>query len=51
MRARGLTNGEAGCRMRCSEQTVKNHVQRVYEKLGVRNIVEACIAMGWLDIP
>jgi DNA-binding CsgD family transcriptional regulator len=33
------------------EQTARNHMQHVYQKLGVRNIVEACLAMGWLDVP
>jgi DNA-binding CsgD family transcriptional regulator len=51
LRARGFTNGEAGCMLGMREQTARNHMQHVYQKLGVRNIVEACLAMGWLDVP
>ena len=51
LRAQGLTSGEIGARVHRSEQTVKNHVQRAYDKLGVRNIVEAMHAMGWVDVP
>lgn len=34
-----------------SEQTVKNHMQIVYRKLGVTSRTQAAMAMGWLIIP
>jgi DNA-binding NarL/FixJ family response regulator len=33
--ARGRTNGEIAARLFLAEKTVKNHVNRIYSKLGV----------------
>jgi DNA-binding NarL/FixJ family response regulator len=35
--AGGHTNGEIAARLFLAEKTVKNHVRRIYSKLGVRN--------------
>ena len=37
MIAGGLTNGEIAARLFLAEKTVKNHVRRIYSKLGVHN--------------
>jgi DNA-binding NarL/FixJ family response regulator len=39
--AQGLTNGEIAERFVLSEKTVKNHVNRIYSKLGATNRVQA----------
>ena len=45
--ADGQTNGEIAARLFLAEKTVKNHVRRIYSKLGVGNR-RAAIAY-WLD--
>jgi DNA-binding CsgD family transcriptional regulator len=37
MIAGGHTNGEIAARLFLAEKTVKNHVRRIYSKLGVHN--------------
>jgi DNA-binding NarL/FixJ family response regulator len=37
MIAGGLTNGEIATHLFLAEKTVKNHVRRIYSKLGVHN--------------
>jgi DNA-binding NarL/FixJ family response regulator len=39
----GLSNREIGVRVHLSENTVKTHLQGIYEKLEVRNRVEAAL--------
>jgi len=49
--AEGLENREVGSRLCISENTVKNHLARIYGKLKVSNRVQAALAcerMGWL---
>jgi DNA-binding NarL/FixJ family response regulator len=49
--AEGCENREIGERLCISENTVKNHLARIYEKLKVSNRVQAalsCERMGWL---
>ena len=41
--AQGKLNKEIASKLRISEQTVKNHIQRVFEKWACRNRVEAAI--------
>jgi DNA-binding NarL/FixJ family response regulator len=38
--AQGLTNNEISLRLSVSEHTIKNHLFRVYEKLGISSRVE-----------
>ena len=45
--AGGHTNGEIAARLFLAEKTVKNHVRRIYSKLGVHNL-SAAIA-HWLS--
>jgi len=40
---RGGTNREIAARLGLREQTVKNHLSRVFRKVGVRNRVELAI--------
>ena len=40
---RGATNKEIAARLGLREQTVKNHLSRVFRKVGVRNRVELAI--------
>jgi DNA-binding CsgD family transcriptional regulator len=47
MIAGGHTNGEIATHLFLAEKTVKNHVRRIYSKLGVRNR-PAAIA-HWLE--
>lgn len=42
--AEGLTNRDIGVRLHISENTVKNHLRRVHEKLGVRSRTEAVVS-------
>jgi DNA-binding NarL/FixJ family response regulator len=47
--ARGLTNKEIAAHLNLSEQTVKNHIHRVLQKVGATDrltIVEACRELG-----
>ncbi len=42
----GLTNKEIASRLCLSERTVKNHVHRIFRKVGVRDrmtMVERCV--------
>jgi DNA-binding NarL/FixJ family response regulator len=39
--AQGLTNGQIARRCYLSEKTVKNHVNRIFSKLGVTSRAEA----------
>ena len=43
--AEGLTNKEIGKRLVLSEKTVKHYMTSILDKLGVRNRVEAVMAM------
>jgi len=48
----GLTNKEIGARLNLSERTIKNHVYRIFRKLGVRDrmaMVERCQADAATD--
>jgi DNA-binding NarL/FixJ family response regulator len=50
--ARGKSNREIGEVLYLSETTVKRHLSRVYEKLGVRSRGEAtskALAEGWFS--
>jgi DNA-binding NarL/FixJ family response regulator len=38
--AQGLTNKEISARLSLSEHTIKNHLFRIYEKLGISSRVE-----------
>ena len=42
--ARGLTNKQIGVTLNISDRTVQNHLQSVFEKLGVRSRTEAVTA-------
>jgi DNA-binding NarL/FixJ family response regulator len=42
--ARGLTNKQIGVMLNISDRTVQNHLQSVFEKLGVRSRTEAVTA-------
>jgi DNA-binding NarL/FixJ family response regulator len=42
--ARGLTNKQIGVALNISDRTVQNHLQSVFEKLGVRSRTEAVTA-------
>ena len=41
--ARGRSNRQVADRLQISEQTVKNHIQSIFRKLGVDNRVELAI--------
>ena len=43
MLMRGGTNKEIAARLGLREQTVKNHLSRVYRKIGARNRLELAI--------
>jgi two-component system nitrate/nitrite response regulator NarL len=43
--AKGQTNRQIGRRLNLSEHTVKNHLYRVYEKVGVRSRLELAVLM------
>lgn len=51
LRARGFTFKEIADQMCLSEGTVKVHISNAYGRLGVMNLAEAFIALGWLVIP
>ena len=44
--ARGLTSREIADTLVVSSRTVENHLQRAYEKLGVRGRPELAAALG-----
>jgi DNA-binding NarL/FixJ family response regulator len=41
--ARGLDNGEIAARLRLSEKTVRNHITRVLDKIGVEHRYQAIV--------
>jgi DNA-binding NarL/FixJ family response regulator len=43
MKADGLSNKEIALKLSISEQTVKNHVSAMLNKLGVRNSISAVV--------
>jgi DNA-binding NarL/FixJ family response regulator len=48
----GESNGEIAVRLGIAERTVKNHLEHVYGKLGVRDRTQAvvrAISLGWFD--
>jgi DNA-binding CsgD family transcriptional regulator len=50
--ARGLTYADAAREQQCSVSTVRSHLQRAYQRLGVSTIAQAlavCMKVGWLD--
>ena len=47
----GDTLAVTGSRLGISEQTVKNHCERVHRKLGVTGNLATFIALGWLKVP
>ena len=51
LRAEGLTSVQVAWRLQISEQTVKNHMRRVFLKLGVDNLIEAMWVEGWVKLP
>jgi DNA-binding CsgD family transcriptional regulator len=42
---------EAALELGIAEGTVKNHLTRIYRKLGVTTQAEALAAVGWLRLP
>lgn len=42
---------ETAARMGLAEQTVKNHLGAVYQRLGVGGALEAAQALGWVKVP
>ncbi len=42
---------EAGRQLGLAEQTVKNHLGAIYERLGVGGAIEAATALGWIRVP
>lgn len=52
--AEGLSNRDVGERMDVSEQTVRNHLQSAFRKLGVSSRIEAlivCVRAGLVRFP
>ncbi len=49
--ARGMTQQRAADVLGVSRQTVKGHVAHVTQALGVGNVVEAFVVLGWLVVP
>lgn len=50
--ARGLSNPDCGWELHISEATVKSHVTRIFEKLGVTNRTAAVVtAIGGGILP
>jgi DNA-binding NarL/FixJ family response regulator len=49
--AAGLCDKEIAGRLSVGEQTVGNYLSAAYGKLGVRNRIEAFVALGWLRVP
>ncbi len=50
MRAAGMTNGRIAHLLGLSEQTVKNTQVRIYDKLGVDNLLAAMWVQGWVKL-
>jgi DNA-binding NarL/FixJ family response regulator len=44
--SQGLINKEIAAHLYISEKTVKNHLTRIFDKLGVRNREQAALALG-----
>lgn len=42
---------EAAAALGLAQQTVKTHLQHVYDTLGVGGATEAAMALGWLRVP
>ncbi len=42
---------EAARRMGIADDTVKRHLERAYNLLGVYSLLEAYLSLGWLRIP
>ena len=51
LKSTGLGNKEVANHLGIKLQTVKNHLSDSYRKLGVTNIIEALIALGWVTPP
>ena len=49
--AGGHTNGEIAAHLFLAEKTVKNHVRRIYSKLGVHNRPAAIAAVSPMPAP
>jgi len=45
----GLSAKDVAGRLGISVQTVKNHVQSAYKRLGVRNKISAFRTLGWIQ--
>jgi DNA-binding NarL/FixJ family response regulator len=43
--SQGLINKEIGARLYISEKTVKNHLTRIFDKLGVKTREQAALAL------
>ncbi len=50
LRATGMTNDAIATQLVVSPQTVRNHVQNAFKRLGVNDIVSALNALGWVKI-
>lgn len=51
LRAMGMSNIQVAHQMDLSEQTIKNHIRIIFQKLNVTNIVEALTAKGYINLP
>jgi DNA-binding CsgD family transcriptional regulator len=50
-RARGLPAKTVAHELGVSEQTIKNQMTSIYQKLDVDNLTSALVAVGWVQIP
>jgi DNA-binding CsgD family transcriptional regulator len=46
----GLTAGEVGQRLNCSDRTVNFHYANVMNRLGVRTKLAAVLLLSWLGV-